>query len=254
MAAAMASPWKLFIQALRDYREHWRLLTGVIAVVSVPVAILTALNVVDASSNTTTAAYVGFAQVAMNTATIYAIIRIVQNQAPLPSIRSAYYKGSDAFLRLFLVSVLLVLMLLFLLLGLFIVAVGAAAPGVQIGPAEQGLLIGLALLLSLPSIWLVPRSLWAVYIVFESDMGPIQAVRTSWKLTVGRTWSALGYSFALVIFLSGVLAVPLIALFALENVTKWPVWAPLIQLAATFIIVPISNLYLYRYLRNMRVG
>ncbi|HUC20995.1 MAG TPA: hypothetical protein VMR98_05915, partial [Candidatus Polarisedimenticolaceae bacterium] len=120
MAKAKVSPWQLFKQALRDYRMHWSLLVGIILVVSLPIVVLSALKIVDTSSDTTASAYLGFAQLAMNTAIIYAIVQVMRGEKP-PTIRQAYYKGSGAFLRLFLVSFLLVLMLMFLLLGVFIV-------------------------------------------------------------------------------------------------------------------------------------
>ncbi len=252
MARTMDSPWQLLKKALRDYRQHWVLLVGIVVVVGAPVALVSVFGIVDTSSDTTAAAYVGFAQVAMNAAVIYAITRIVAGTAVLPTIRAAYYNGSGAFIRLFLVSVILVLMLVFLLLGLFIVAAGVLAPGAQLALVEQLLLIGLAIAVALPSLWLLPRSLWAIYLIYETQLGPIQAVRSSWNVTTGRTRATLGYVAALGVFLLGLLALPVAAIVVLQMLTQWPVWEPVLQLTATLIVVPISNLYLYRYLRNIR--
>ncbi|HEX7259785.1 MAG TPA: hypothetical protein VF272_02525 [Candidatus Saccharimonadia bacterium] len=251
MAKAQESPWRLFKQALRDYRQHWTLLVGVVLVVSLPVALLTTFKIVETSSDTTAAAYVSFAQLIMNTAIIYAIIKVIKGEE-LPNVRTIYYQSSQAFLRLFLASVVLVLTLLFFLLGLFIVAAGVIAPNAQLGSAELGLLVGLAIIIALPSLWLLPKSMWALYLVFESEIGPLEAVRASWRLTAGRTWKTLGYLAALTLFLLGLMAVPLIGFLFLQNLTQWPIWEPLLQLTATLLVVPISNLYLYRYLRNMR--
>ncbi len=252
MSKIKASPWQLLKQSFRDYRQHWALLIGIMLIVSLPVALLAALGVVDTSTDTTTSAYVGFAQVAMNAAVIYAIVRIVHRVEILPTIRQSYYRGSAAIVRLFLVSVLLVSMLLFLLLGLFIVVTGVVAPDTPLQIGEQVLLSGLALAIAVPSLWLLPRSLWAIYLIFESGVGPAQAVKASWKLTVGRTWSSLGHLAALGIFLLLLLALPVICLVVLQASTRWPIWEPVLQLVATFIVVPVSNLYLYRYLRTLQ--
>ncbi|HUC20817.1 MAG TPA: hypothetical protein VMR98_04975, partial [Candidatus Polarisedimenticolaceae bacterium] len=130
--------------------------------------------------------------------------------------------------------------------------VGVMVPNAPLGPVERALLIGLAVVIALPSLWLLARSLWAMYIVFESELGPIQAIRASWKLTAGRTWATLGYLGALVVFLAGLLVVPIGSLVGLQSLTGWFIWQPLLQLLSTLIVAPISTLYLYRYLRNLQ--
>lgn len=245
------SPLGLLKQALHDYYRHRGLITGIILVVSLPLLVLQAYNVIDTNSDTTAAAYASFAQLVMNMAVIYASITIVSRQS-LPRVRDAYYKGSAALVRLFLVSVMLVLMLLFLLLGLFIAAAGVLSPNASLQFGEQALLIGLAIIVSLPSFWLLPRSVFSIYMVFESEIGPLQAVQAAWKTTTRRTWRTLGYMAALGIFLLLLMALPLGIMFILQALTQWTVWASVLQLVATLIIIPVSNLYLYRYLWNVR--
>jgi len=241
-------PWALFKTSLRDYRANWMVILGTTLIVALPVAILSNFGV-DAAGNTTASAYLAFVQLAMNVAVIYIVIKVVTGK-PV-TIREAYYEGSAMLVRLVLVSLLLVLMLLPLVVALVIVSAGVLAPGTALGGIEQVLLLLLALLIAIPSVILVARGVWALYVIFESQDGPIQATVRSRKITKGKVVIILGRFLALLGFLIGVLLIPAVVLLFLGNLTHWTVWSVILQVIITITVLPLANFYLYRYYREL---
>jgi hypothetical protein len=241
-------PWALFKTALRDYRANWRVMLGATLIVALPVAILSNYGV-DASGNTTASAYLAFVQLAMNVAVIYIVAKVMAGK-PV-TIRQAYYEGSAMLVRLVLVSLLLVLMLLPLVLALVIVSAGVLAPGAALNGGEQGLLVLLALLIAVPSLILLTRGLWALYVIFEGPEGPIQAVTRSRRISKGKVMVILGRLLALLVFLVGILLIPTVVLVLLGSLTHWLVWSIILQVVITLTVLPLANLYLYRYYREL---
>jgi hypothetical protein len=251
------SAWRLFRKSLSEYRSHWRILVGVVAVVAVPVSLFTTYfvaNTTNAStSNTssTSTAYITFAQLCMNAALIYTVIQLYRDKAV--SMRRAYYVGSAPLVRLVLVAFLLVLSLLPMVLGLKIIEAGLPVPGeVQLAGGEMALLALVAFIVAIPSIFLIARTIWAIYVIFETDLGPIQAIKASWRMTRGHTWQAVGRLFALVCLLFLLVLVPLIVLYALGKLTGWRLFGAILQLALSLIVLPVSNLYMYGYYRELK--
>ena len=245
----LPSAWKLFRGAARDYRAHWRPLVAITLIVTVPVALLSNYGI-NPSSDTTLSAYLAFAQIAMNTALIYAIVQLLQGRKV--TVKQAYYTGSGALVRLLLVAILLVLMALLIVLGVIILGYGVVVPGVALSGGEQFLLAVLAIIIAIPSVILLTRGFWALYVIFETDKGPLQAIRQSRKLTKGKVVITLGRLIALVLLLLLVMIVPIVLLQFLQNLTHWSIFLVILQVIASLVVLPLSNLYLYRYYQALK--
>lgn len=241
-------PWSLFKTAIRDYRANWQVMLGATLIVALPVAILSNYGV-DASGDTSSSAYLAFIQLAMNVAVVYIVTKVVAGKTV--TIRQAYYEGSAMLVRLVLVSLLLVVMLLPLVLALVIISAGVLAPGAVLNGGEQILLIVLALLIAIPSLVLLTRGLWALYVIFEGPAGPIQAVAQSRRITKGKVMMAMGRLVALLGFLIAILLVPGAVLILLGSLTHWTLWAIILQVLITLTVLPLANFYLYRYYREL---
>ncbi|HUC87177.1 MAG TPA: hypothetical protein VMR75_02530 [Candidatus Saccharimonadales bacterium] len=248
-ASTKSSPWKLFKQSLRDYRTNWRLILKLMLIITAPVAILSNLGL-DTTGDSTFSAYLAFAQLCMNVALIYAIIELLNGRSV--SVRQAYYKGSAMLVRLALVTLLLFFMAVFLLISGVILAYGIIAPGTQLTAVEQALLAVLAIAIAIPSVVLLIRGVFAIYVLFETEQGPVQAVRTSRQLTKGRVLVTLGRLLALVGFLLLLIILPILILVPLQIATQWIVFTMLLQAATSLIVLPITNFYLYRYYQGLK--
>lgn len=245
---AHQKPWPLFTTAIRDYRANWKVVLGATLIVALPVAILSNYGV-DAAGNSTASAYLAFIQLAMNVAVIYIVTKIVAGKSV--TIRQAYYQGSAMLVRLVLVSLLLVLMLLPLVVALVIVSAGVLAPGAALNGAEQILLLLLAVLIAIPSFILLARGIWALYVIFEGQKGPIQATSQSRKITKGKVIVIIGRFLGLAVFLIGILIIPAAVLLLLSSLTHWTVWSIILQVIITITVLPLANFYLYRYYREL---
>lgn len=245
---ALPKPWTLLKQALRDYRHHKKLLVSIVLVVTLPVALLS--TYAASASDSTLSSWLAIAQIAMDVALIYGIIELVHRRGV--SVRQAYYRGSAMLVRFVLVLILVVLMAFFLFAGLAILAFGVVAPGTALTLGEQVLLIILAIAIAIPSVVLLTRGIWALYIVFEYDNGPLQAVSASRRITKGKVIVTLGRLLALIGFLLALLIVPVIIFVLLQNVTHLSLFSLLLQVFATLLILPVANLYLYRYYQALQ--
>jgi len=236
--------------AASDYRANWRVMGIIVLVVTVPVAILSNIGV-SSTSDTTSAAYLAFAQLAMNAALIWAVIERRHNR-PV-SVRQAYYTGSAALVRLVLVAVMLVGMSLLMVLGVVILGFGLAAPvaGESLPAGEQVLLALLAILVSIPSIVLLVRAMWAIYIVVETPLGPLEAIRKSRMLTRGKVVVTLSRLVALAVFLLLMVVVPVVVLLVLANLTHSVVFTILLQIFISLLVLPLANFYLYGYYQGL---
>lgn len=245
----LPSPWKLFTGAIADYRAHWRLMLGILAIIVVPTSILSTY-LINPATDTSLAAYIAFAQLIMNTALVYAVVALSEGQKL--TIRRAYYDGSAALVRLILVSVLFVLMLLPLVAGLFIIGAGVVAAQGTLALGEGILLILLAIGLALPSFILLARAFGAVFALFQDEKWPLAAVRFSRNLTKGKTAPVLGRLLAMGIFLAVVAVVPAAIFGGLAALTHWSFFTLLLQIVITFLLLPLSNFYMYRLYKELQ--
>jgi hypothetical protein len=246
--SAHEKPWKLFKRAIKDYRANWKSITAVVTIVALPVAILSTYTV-DPASDTALSAYLAFAQVAMNTALIFMVVQRMNGKKS--SIRQAYYAGSAMLVRLLLVSLLIVVMLIPLLIGVLILAIGVLDPNAPLTVGEQLLLVLLAVIIATPSIALTTRGLWAIFVIYETELGPIQAVSESRRLTKGKLIVSLGRLVALGLLLLATVLVPALVLVVLNSLTGSGIFVVLLQLTITLTVLPLGYLYLYRYYRGL---
>lgn len=246
---SIATSRSLFAQSLRDYRANWKFITGLMIIISLPVAIL------SVSGNGTTAqaqlaGYLAAAQLIMNSALIYGIIKRVDGKKV--TIRQAYYQGSGALVRLVLVSLLLTLMILPLVIGLFILNTGIYGAGEQLAIGEILLLAATAVIISIPSLIWIPRAIWSIFIIYGSSAGPIEAIKQSRAISKGKNRVLLGRLLTLGLWLILVAAVPTVALVFLQYTTGSTLFQFFLQLILALTILPLASFYGYRCYKGLQ--
>jgi uncharacterized membrane protein len=97
---------------------------------------------------------------------------------------------------------------------------------------EGLIVVGGFILLIIPGIFFALRLQYTGYLVVDKNMGPVEAVKTSWKITRGNAWNL--FFFGILLFLVNILGVLclLIGLF---------VTVPLSMLATTFVYRKLLN-------------
>lgn len=241
--------WKLFKEAIKVYRGNWKLFVGIVLIVSLPASIAS-VYLIDPATDSSLSAYLTLAQLAMNAAVIYTIIKLSKKE-PV-SVKEAYYSGSSGFIRLVLTAFVLVLISLLLVFGLLILFIGLLVPETALALGEK-LLIGLlALILLVPGFYLLARTVLGIFVVFDSDRGPLQAVAESWSLTAGKGWRSLGVLFFMMVFIFLLILVPAAILVILLNLTQVLFFQFLLQLIVGLTVLPISNLYLFNYYQGLK--
>jgi uncharacterized membrane protein len=91
----------------------------------------------------------------------------------------------------------------------------------------EGLIVlGGFILLIIPGIFFALRLQYATYLVVDKNLGPMEAIKTSWRITKGNVWNL--FFFGILLFLINILGVLclLIGLF---------ITVPLSMLATTFV-------------------
>lgn len=229
----------LLVRSLKDLRRHWKLYLAVVVLVALPT------NLIETyfSPGAGLQSWLSIAGLFMNVAVLYAIIRHHRSGDRI-GLRTAYYSSSHAVLRYFIVLIWLGLMLLPAAAGsqIYLAGVsGAVSPSV----GEQALLALAALIVSLPSIWLIIRFVLAMVAVVDHEARPMTALKLSWNLTEGRFWAVLGRLIMLVLWSALLLALPLIILGVLYALLHWLVWLMLMQLAASLFGLPLYALYAF---------
>jgi hypothetical protein len=236
--------WGLFKRSLSQYRASVGVILPLVLIVDIPVSLLTTY-VVDPTADSSASAYITLAQVAMLAALLYAVVRLARGKAV--TVRQAYYEGSALLVRLLLLSVLLLLMLIPLIIGGFILSTGVIAPDALLAPGEQALLILIAVLVSIPSLILFARGYWSVFVLAETDKGPIEAVRVSRRISKDKVWPTLGRLALLALLLVAVLIIPVGILGVAGSIFHLSILFVLLQILTAVIVLPITNFYLYFY-------
>jgi hypothetical protein len=217
-------------------------------VVTLPVVLLSAYAS-GSNPDSTLTAYLTLAQMIMNVALVYAVIQVVKSRKV--GVKEAYYRGTAPLVRVVLTAFVLLIVALLFILGLIIVLYGILVSGSALSLAEALLIMILALIPMVPGAYLIARTFWALFHIFESDDGPLQAVRSSWLLTSGQGWRLLGRCILLALFLLAISIIPLALLSLLQDLTGASIFGLLIHIALPLMIVPTSNIYLYRIYRDL---
>ncbi len=125
--------------------------------------------------------------------------------------------------------------------------------GVIATPPELIAINGMALLLALPSIWLMTRFGLSTYGVIQDGQTPLTALKLARRLTLGRFWKVLGRLAFLVIILFVLGAVAYVPTMLLGLVYKNnQVLDALYQTILSLLALPLINLYLFKLYRELK--
>jgi hypothetical protein len=247
-AAKLVGPLTLTGQA---WQSMWRgkgRLWAIVSVVAIPVTIISLLT---ADSDPTLSAYSAFATVFMNIAVLWAVMRLAEGDNKVTLAR-AYYSGTAIIARFLLVAGLLVLMALPFLIGGAIYYYGIA--GTPPASLAVDFLLGLVwLLLAWPSGYWLSRTIFAL-LEFDGkpELKPTEAVRLSWSAVRGKGTKVFGRLIWLLMVLLLSVTVPAFAVLSTLSGALASDTLVIIQLAATFIIVPLSYFYLLFLYRELK--
>ncbi len=220
-------------------------LAPIILLIMIPVVALNLLT----NSDQTLGTYGSFATLIMNIAIIYAVIRLKTGTKKV-TLAEAYYGGTTRFVAFMCVVALLGLQLIPMLIGGLIYVSGSTGATVGLGPVEMALLGGIWLLFAVPTFRWLTRSVFALYLVQDSAMRPVAAVKASSSLVRGKSWSVFGRMLVGTIFMILVLILPSLAISTLPESASLisKIATSLLQILSALILVPFASVYGYNIL------
>jgi len=232
----LIGPWQLIKRSAALVKTNPRLLI-LVGIILLPTSLLLSFT---NSANSGISGFTTLASLLMNLALIWAISRIVSSNKF--KVKDAYFKGTAKFVEFLMVALALVLMLLPLVGGIAILAVGVVQPGTLV--AERMLLTVLAALLITPTVIWITRYALALYIVPDAKFGPMAALRRSKELAKSRFWPVFGrlVVIAVATLIAGL--IPLLAPVALHLTNRPALFG--FQLVIGLLALPFYNAYLYQ--------
>jgi hypothetical protein len=241
------SGWQIFRYALGLYRAHWKRYVKILAVVSVPVSIVSVIHL--GSADAVAQSYVSFASIVMNVAFIWAAAQTIDT-GKAPTVRSAYYDGSLALVRFVLVSFIIFAIMLPAAAGVALYVLGLKAADYY-GVYGPELIFdgGLSLLLVALTVWLLVRFGLTPFAIVDTDLRPVLALRRIRALSLRRFWTIASRLGMLALFLIAVAAPSALIVFGLAFLPIGVLPLILLQILATLTVLPIGNLYLLRLYR-----
>jgi hypothetical protein len=241
---------RLALASLRGLWAHWHTYVLIVAVVVLPVEILSLIPNVANDANFST--YGGIASLFMTVALIYAIGRVSTGAAHL-KLSSAYYDSSIALVRFTIVVAVLTILLIPAALAATLYLIGAyPSQTVYISTGEQILIGAVAVIVSMLSWWWLTRFIFSIYAVVEDGYRPAAALRYSRQLTLKRFWRVFGRLASLVV---GIIMVTLAcyipsALLGLVYHNTTVLSALFLTLLMLFGL-PLLNLYMFKLYRDL---
>lgn len=247
----LPSAWGFIRQSLSDFRAHWTTYVFIVAIVAIPANLLGLIGTL--SEDTSFNAYSTMAALFMNVALLTAMVHFA-NGAKRIRFSDAYYDGSASVLRFILVSTALSVMTLPLMIGVLVYLIGSyPTAGTTPSLAEHAILGGVALLLAVPSFWLLTRFLLALPATVADGQRPMAALRRARHLTLRRFWPMLGRLLALIIITAAVsllLYTPFVGLgLLLPNQATF--FFAVYQVILALLVLPFINLYLLKLYRTL---
>lgn len=235
----------LIKNSLKDIWSFRRTLAPIILLIMIPVVILNLIT----NSDQTLGTYGSFATLIMNIAIISAVIKLKVG-AKRVTMAEAYYGGTTRFVAFMCVVALLGLQLLPMLIGGLIYVSGSTGATVGLGPVEMALLGGIWLLFSIPTFRWLTRSVFALYLVQDASMRPVESVRASSALVRGKSWGVFGRILVGTIFMIIILILPSLAISTLPESASWvsKIATSLLQVLSALILVPFASVYGYNIL------
>ncbi len=238
----MPSIKNIIAQTFKDIWNSRRSLLSVILIVMVPVVLLSVFT----SNDQAIGAYGSFATLIMNMAVLSTVIRI-KTTGQTVSVGQAYYEGTARLVAFIGVIVLLGLALVpFLIGGLFYLS-GSTGSTVGLGTPELIILAAWWAIWSMPSIWLINRSIFALYFVLDSAYKPLAALRHSASLVRGHSWAVLGRLLVGTVVLFIAIVLPSLALSALPDSASFGVklGTAALQIVSSVVLVSFASIYGY---------
>jgi hypothetical protein len=239
---ALPGGWQLFRLSLGDFGNHlWRYiaLVGIVVVPSNLIGLSASL-----SSDSSIMLYENLASLFMTAGLIWSVSR--GQHDPDYKLRRAYYDGSAMVLRLVLVIAVLAVMFLPAAIGVSLYGLGAGANAGSASVPVQLLLGALAIILSLPTFYWLIRFGVVIFRVATTDEWPIEALRNSRLLTLGRFWYLAGRIAQLLLWVVIIMIVPVLLFIGLALLTHAVFFIVLFQISFSLIALPIIALYTYR--------
>jgi len=242
---------RLLKQTWRDLKAHWRLYLSIPAIVAVPTGVIGAYLDSTTPSETFTVISV-FAFMFMTLSLFYAVIQCKRDGADV-HLRGAYYDGSAFFVKYLLISLVLfvaALPLLIALDGMAYVNSLIAAGQSTLGLPGLALVTALAALISIPSLWLLSRFIWALPVAIWESVWPMSALRRGRTLTLKRFWKTVArLAFGVLVGIGLTVVVTGLSILA---AFVWPLGAyALFSVLSVVVILPPAVIYcvnLYRVL------
>lgn len=159
--------------------------------------------------------------------------------------REVFYKSQGPLVPFIIVIFFLILELLPATIGLFLYAT-VFSNGIAVHVLDKVLLGGLSFIFIAASIYLLVSSLFAMYIVTLPDVLPIQALKSSWRLTKKRKLVVLRK----IVFMVIALAI-LVALVSIIFIAIIPPAAPYIFFTFSIVAILLAHTYIYNLYRSM---
>ncbi len=245
VSATKVGVWRGFGGLARSsigfYRKNTKSLIWITAIVAVPSALLSLLK---ATNDATVASYLSLASTLMSLALIWSILQIEAGKKV--KAKQAYYFGTASFLRFLLLVMLLALSLLPFIVGVAIFTSAVYASAVPVGGADLVLLALLLFVLSLPTFWLITSYIFSLFEVNgKPDATPAVALKASRALVKGRGWWTLAELLLLFVLALGLMILPTALFLGLYVASHGSsIYLVLLQLTASFLVLPISYIYL----------
>lgn len=241
----MASETSLLRRTLALWRAHQKILLSIVAVVAIPSTIIGNW----AGGDSSLSAYLAVATTAMNLALIWTVIRLQRSR--IVKLREAYYQGTAAMVRFFLVAVALAIQFIPAAIGFTVYILGTTGSTVTVGSGEKLLLGVVAIVLALPTVYWFVRYVLSIYVVVEDDLRPLAALRRSREVVRGHFWQVLRGLVALVLVLVAILVVPSFGVALIGHGAASQVVVTLFQLAVSLFGLPFIHIYMYELYRGL---
>jgi hypothetical protein len=239
------SHWTLFKVALAAYRLDWWPYVKLIGAAEVPIAIISFVNTSATQPDPATDAYVATFVMVMNVILIWSI-HYKEKFGTVPSIRQAYYEGSVAIVRFFLVFLLMLMILIPAALGSALYSFGNEAATYSVIPPILLFYVGIAAaIIALPSLYWIVRRVFSLFITVSEGTNPWVAWRKSHAITSQRFWQVAARIVMLLVY-SIVVAIPsMLVLFLFTLAGLGAIGSAVFQVLATLTVVPFGYIYLH---------
>jgi hypothetical protein len=205
------------------------------------------LTTSTSGTSTATAAYQYILFVIASLAVIWALRQFLSDKPKQPGVKDSFYEGMYPLVQFVMVLIVLTLELIPMVAaaGLYGLVV---ANGVAVTAAEQWLWVGIFISGTIVTLWMLTRTIFALYIVTLPGAKPIRALKDSVRITKAHQFSVACKLLLLLVFMlvaGGVLLVPVIAFAA-------PL-AGFLLFLFSMLALPFTHTYAYGMYRELLV-